>query len=132
MFDRGGLENRVLLQELRRERRSELMCDGFRHDDLMRWALGENLDTKKNPDGYLGASVAALQSYAGTVDGAKTWAEISAKNFFLAGYKSPYNTAAVNAGGTTVDREWNDKYYLEPIPAGQILLDDKLTQNPGW
>lgn len=122
----------VLLQELRRERRSELMCDGFRHDDLMRWALGENLDTKKNPDGYLGASVAALQSYAGTVDGAKTWAEISAKNFFLAGYKSPYNTAAVNAGGTTVDREWNDKYYLEPIPAGQILLDDKLTQNPGW
>jgi hypothetical protein len=46
---------------------------------------GENLDTKKNPDGYLGASVAALQSYAGTVDGAKTWAEISAKNFFLAG-----------------------------------------------
>jgi hypothetical protein len=122
----------VLLQELRRERRSELMCDGFRHDDLMRWALGENLDTKKNPDGYLGASVAALQSYAGTVEGAKTWAEISAKNFFLAGYKSPYNTAAVNAGGTTVDREWNDKYYLEPIPAGQILLDDKLTQNPGW
>ncbi|MBP3257810.1 MAG: RagB/SusD family nutrient uptake outer membrane protein [Bacteroidales bacterium] len=122
----------VLLQELRRERRSELMCDGFRHDDLMRWALGENLDTKKNPDGYLGASVAALQSYAGSVTGAKTWAEISAKNFFLAGYKSPYNTAAVNAGGTTVDREWNDKYYLEPIPAGQILLDDKLTQNPGW
>ena len=122
----------VLLQELRRERRSELMCDGFRHDDLMRWALGENLDTKKNPDGYLGASIAALQDYAATVDGAKAWTEISAKNFFLAGYKSPYNTAAVNAGGTTVDREWNDKYYLEPIPAGQILLDDKLTQNPGW
>ena len=122
----------VLLQELRRERRSELMCDGFRHDDLMRWALGENLDTKKNPDGYLGASTAALQDYAATVDGAKAWTEISAKNFFLAGYKSPYNTAAVNAGGTTVDREWNDKYYLEPIPAGQILLDDKLTQNPGW
>ena len=122
----------VLLQELRRERRSELMCDGFRHDDLMRWALGEILDTKKNPDGYLGASTAALQDYAATVDGAKAWTEISAKNFFLAGYKSPYNTAAVNAGGTTVDREWNDKYYLEPIPAGQILLDDKLTQNPGW
>lgn len=122
----------VLLQELRRERRSELMCDGFRHDDLMRWALGENLDTKKNPNGYLGASVAALQDYASTVSGAKNWAEISAKNFFLAGYKSPYNTAAVNAGGTTVDREWNDKYYLEPIPAGQILLDENLTQNPGW
>lgn len=122
----------VLLQELRRERRSELMCDGFRHSDLMRWALGEKLDTKKNPDGYLGASEAVLQAYAATVEGAKSWSEIAEKNFFLNGYKSPYNTAAVNAGGTTVDREWNDKYYLEPIPAGQILLDENLGQNPGW
>lgn len=122
----------VLLQELRRDRRSELMCDGFRHADLMRWALGKNIDTKLNPDGYVGASAAALQDYASKVSGAKAWSEIQAKNFFLNGYKSPYNTAAVNAGGTTVDRVWNDKYYLEPIPAGQILLDENLTQNPGW
>ena len=122
----------VLLQELRRDRRSELMCDGFRHDDLMRWALGENLDTKKNPDGYVGASVESLQEYRDKVAGAKAWTEIAAKNFFYKGYKSPYNTSDVNAGGTTVDRVWNDKYYLEPIPAGQILLDPNLTQNPGW
>lgn len=122
----------VLLQEIRRDRRSELMCDGFRHDDLMRWALGKNLDTKENPDGYLGASIEALKEYRGKVAGAKSWADIEAKNFFLNGYKSPYNTSAVNAGGSTVDRVWNDKYYLEPIPAGQILLDENLTQNPGW
>ncbi len=122
----------VLLQELRRDRRSELMCDGFRHADLMRWALGKNIDTKENPAGYVGASAEALQDYASKVTGAKAWSEIQAKNFFLNGYKSPYNTAAVNAGGTTVDRVWNDKYYLEPIPAGQILLDENITQNPGW
>ena len=120
----------VLLQEIRRERRSELMCDGFRHADLMRWALGKNLDTKENPDGYLGASVTALQEYAGKVSA--SWSTVQNKNFFLNGYKSPYNTSAVNAGGTTVDRTWNDKYYLEPIPAGQILLDENLGQNPGW
>ena len=122
----------VLLQELRRDRRSELMCDGFRHDDLMRWALGKNLDTKLNPDGYLGASAEALEAYRNTVEGAKEWSAIAAKNFFLNGYKSQYNTSAINAGGTTVDRTWDDKYYLEPIPAGQILLDPNLSQNPGW
>lgn len=122
----------VLMQELRRERRSELMCDGFRHDDLMRWALGKNLDTKANPDGYLGASAALIQSYRNTVPGAKDWSAIAAKNFFLNGYKSQFNTSAISAGGTTVDRVWDDKYYLEPIPAGQRLLDPNLTQNPGW
>ncbi len=123
----------VLLQELRRDRRSELMCDGFRHDDLMRWALGENLDTQKNPDGYVGASEDAIKAYYLATGGEEAgWAAIAAKNFFYKGYKSPYNTAAINAGGTTVDRDWNDKYYLEPIPAGQILLDPNITQNPGW
>jgi len=122
----------VLMQELRRERRSELMADGFRHDDLMRWALGKNLDTKANPDGYLGASAKLIQNYRNTVPGAKEWSDIAAKNFFLNGYKSQFNTSAISAGGTTVDRVWNDKYYLEPIPAGQILLDENLTQNPGW
>lgn len=48
------------------------------------------------------------------------------------GYKSPYNTAASTGTGAKVDRVWDDKYYLEPIPAGQILLDKNLSQNPGW
>lgn len=122
----------VLLQELRRDRRSELMADGFRNADLMRWALGKNLDTKENPDGYLGASKEAIMAYRNTVKDAVAWEKIEKDNFFLGGYKSPYNTSAVNAGGSTVDRVWNDKYYLEPIPSGQILLDENLTQNPGW
>ncbi len=122
----------VLLQELRRDRRSELMADGFRNADLMRWALGKNLDTKENPDGYVGASKEAIMAYRNTVANAPSWADIEKENFFLNGYKSPYNTSAVNAGGSTVDRVWDDKYYLEPIPAGQRLLDDNLSQNPGW
>jgi hypothetical protein len=27
---------------------------------------------------------------------------------------------------------WKDAYYLEPIPSGEILLNPKLTQNPGY
>lgn len=124
----------VLLQEIRRDRRSELMADGFRYDDLMRWALGKNLDTKVNPDGYIGASMEAIKDYNSKLETPADWAAVSAidKNFQVNGYKSQYNTSAVNAGGATVDRIWDDKYYLEPVPAGQILLDSNLTQNPGW
>ncbi|MCR5003352.1 MAG: RagB/SusD family nutrient uptake outer membrane protein [Bacteroidales bacterium] len=128
--DPNDASSSIILQEIRRDRRVELMADGFRHDDLMRWALGSQLDTKVNPRGYTGASVAALQEYCTSLG--TTWSSIEGDNFFVDNYKSPYNTAAVNAGGTTVDRVWNDKYYLEPIPSGQITLDPNLGQNDGW
>lgn len=125
----------VLLQELRRDRRSELMADGFRHDDLMRWALGKNLDTKENPAGYVGVSKDALENYSKTVSDSD-WSAVVANNFFVSiggkAYKSPYNTSAAAGTGSTVDRIWNDKYYLEPIPSGQSLLDPNLGQNQGW
>lgn len=109
----------VLIQEIRRERRSELMADGFRHADLMRWALGKNLDTDLNPAGYIGASRSLLEEY-GTIT--------PDKNYFVTingvQYKSAY--PAENK------RTWEDKYYLEPIPSGQITLDENLGQNPGW
>lgn len=136
----------VLIQEIRRDRRSELMCDGFRYDDLMRWKLGEKLDFAKNPDGYKGVSKAALKAYAyaaGKTDsdwnGAHTadnpgieWANFWTKD----GYKSAFFTNDVEANalqtGSRVNRVWDDKYYLEPIPSGQITLDENLGQNPGW
>lgn len=32
----------------------------------------------------------------------------------------------------TIDRGWNDKYYLFPIPQSERQKNNKLTQNPGW
>ena len=118
----------VLIQEIRRERRSELMADGFRHADLMRWALGENLDTAKNPDGYVGVSKAVVEEYVAKYNA--TSSNPVDLNFFTnKGYKSPYNTP--DCGGS-IARTWNDKYYLEPIPGNQLTLDPNLGQNPGW
>lgn len=124
----------VLIQEIRRERRSELMADGFRHADLMRWKLGENLDLAKNPDGYVGVSRAVVEEYVAIFnqgrDNPVSVATVLANNLFTnAGYKSPYNTPAC---GGTINRTWDDKYYLEPIPSAQITLDPNLGQNPGW
>lgn len=117
----------ILLQELRRDRRSELMADGFRHDDLMRWALGKNLDTDLNPDGIIGASMDAIKDYNSKLDKPADWGKVSdpVANPQYKGYKSQFDLSKNS-------RKWDDKYYLEPIPAGQILLDNKLTQNPGW
>ena len=123
----GDPAENVLIQEIRRERRSELMADGFRHDDLYRWALGKNLDIDQNPDGYLGASKEIIieSAAADNIDAAT----IEAKNYFVAigktYYKCPYEPGKNS-------RTWNDKYYLEPIPSNQLLLDTAIQQNPGW
>jgi len=33
---------------------------------------------------------------------------------------------------TVRERQWNDKYYLYPIPQDEIFINENLTQNPGW
>ena len=123
----GDPAENVLIQEIRRERRSELMADGFRHDDLYRWALGKNLDLVQNPDGYLGASKEIIIESA-AADGISA-DKIEDKNYFVSVggtlYKCPYEPGKNS-------RTWNDKYYLEPIPSGQLTLDENLGQNPGW
>lgn len=122
-----------LLWELRRERRSELMCDGFRYDDLMRWKQGALLDFAKNPDGFTGASKAAIDAYYNAHKSEEFYSKIKYDdiingNFWINGdtYLSAYNTAK----NMRVFDE--NKNYLEPIPSTQIVLNPNLTQQDGW
>ena len=99
-----------LIWEIRRLRRCELMLDdGLRYWDLVRWHQLDKLDFSKNPKITQGA-------YAAN-------APIAPKDGMIDGY---------------VDATWGqkrtfeDKYYLYPIPSGQIQLNDQLEQNPGW
>jgi starch-binding outer membrane protein, SusD/RagB family len=100
-----------LMWEIRRERRVELMMDGFRFQDLMRWKKGEYLDRAKNAEAFLGAKVP---------DNGKVLRN-------TAGYIMPYPATSVR---TFVD----PKNYLSPIPTGQLALypEGVLLQNPGW
>lgn len=103
-----------LIWEIRRERRVELMLDGFRYHDLMRWSLGANLNTTTNPDIAKGAKVPPPPA------GQKLDRDAN-------GYIQLYLTGAT--------RVFSDpKNYLQPIPSGQISLypAGRLTQNPGW
>ena len=58
-----------LIWEVRRERRTELMMDGFRFNDLMRWKKGDYMNTTLNPDSFLGAKVPANGSVTRNADG---------------------------------------------------------------
>lgn len=94
-----------VLWEIRRERRIELMGEGFRLDDLRRWKKGHYVD--KQP---LGVYVADPTEYGNSL-------KINEK-----GYVYFFDKPA----------GWLDKYYLKPIPLNQKALNPQLGQNPGW
>jgi len=102
-----------LIWEIRRERRTELMMDGFRFDDLMRWKKGTYMDSNLNPDSFLGAKVPDNGKVLRNADG----------------YIMPYTADKQRA---FVD----PKNYLSAIPTTQILLYppsvQTTMQNPGW
>lgn len=97
-----------LLWEIRRCRRCEFIFNGTRYWDLVRWHQLELLDNVKYPNVGLGANVSA--------------SPVKVENA-VNGY---YNAAN---GGI---RQFEERQYLYPVPSGQIQLNEKLTQNPGW
>lgn len=103
----------ALIWEIRRERRCELMFDGRRYWDLIRWHQLDKLDTKKYPDIIKGANL--------TNDLTE---EVIKSNDM-----DDYHYLDGSKGDSRI---FENKHYLYPIPTGQIDLNDKLTQNPGW
>ena len=112
----------AMIWEIRRERRIELMYEGFREDDLKRWKKLENTDTVENPDINRGAWI-KRSDWPSTLN-------VKIENGASEGYIIP----AWKPG--TERRFDNDKYYLDPLPLDQIKLYQEqnvtLNQNPGW
>lgn len=109
-----------LLWEIRRERRVELVFEGFRFDDLRRWAKLAYTDTQVNVDINRGAWVNKA-NYPG----------------INASVKLTNGTTGYIIPSPTTQRTFADpKVYLDPIPLDQITLySDQgatLEQNPGW
>ena len=103
-----------LIWEIRRERRCELMFDNWtRYWDLIRWHQLDKLDSTKNPDILLGANLTADPDIAKNT-------KVSLVGNYMDGSKGKTRTFDV-------------KYYLYPIPSGQIDLNPNLApNNPGW
>lgn len=98
----------ALLWEVRRERRVELMGEGFRRDDLRRWKKGAYVN--KQPRGVYLKNASAFK--VKVVDGP------SANEGFVYFFEKPLG--------------WLDKYYLNPLPLNQLTLNPALTQQPEW
>ncbi len=112
-----------VLQEIRRERRSELALQGFRLDDLMRWKADKLIVGKRGKGAYVGDESILFKSY------------------------SPDNQKRIRERLTLDDNKWADpmagtlpsgyqfhadRDYLLPIPPSELKLNKKLKQNPKW
>ncbi|WP_016777940.1 RagB/SusD family nutrient uptake outer membrane protein [Anaerophaga thermohalophila] len=110
-----------MIWEIRRERRTELVFEGYRLGDLKRWKKLEYTDTKENVDINRGAYIRAAD-YPGM------------KNVILEGGDEGYIIPAV---AEETQRPFTDpRVYLDPLPLDQITLYEDngytLEQNPGW
>lgn len=145
-------DNTVLA--IRRERRSELACEGLRLNDLHRWYAGELFAAPAQ-----GIYISGLGAYDVTGDGVPDIAILAkpgeegpiaslpdeVKSKLSLQYLEEANGAPTQfylENGTsgrvmfTTDkagRKWEEpKFYYRPIPQGQIVLNPELKQPFGW
>ena len=100
------------LYEIRRERRVELACEGFRFDDYRRWRA-HNLFKGKRMHGYPFK--------------ASEWEENIDIPRDAEGLLDPHQNSVPNGYGFDENRD-----YLQCIPTNEITLNPNLKQNPGW
>lgn len=128
----------ALLREIRRERRIELVMEGLRYADLMRWKAGKLMtvplrglkftaEKQKMFNGSLSNGVknpvTGILETAGTSIINKD-VFIDKDGFIIAYPRSPRITDGI--------LPWDDMRYYWPIPLDELDLNKKLTQNPGW
>ena len=132
--------------EIRRERGIELSLEGLRFPDLLRWKRGElmekewngfyvpalNTPMDLNEDGIL--DVAFYQGTRPTpaVSGV-TYVDVSPK------IGNAINSQLLKNGTSgeliwmsEIQRKWNDRNYLYPIPLTDLQRNPNLKQNAGW
>lgn len=122
----------AIIWEIRRERRVELMMEGFRLDDLRRWESLDNIDSVQNYEINMGAWI-DKNDYPEADLSAVQLADANG-NFLPADATQGY---IVPAPAPEVQRIFDDpRVYLSPLPLDQIklYLDQGviLEQNPGW
>lgn len=104
-----------ILNEIRRERRVEFACEGYRLPDLMRWRAHEVFVNKRLKGFYFNQSEFPEME--------------SGKDVYLDenGYVDPYQISLPDGYKFNPNRD-----YLLPLPTTELVLNKKLEQNPGW
>ena len=138
-----NVSNPVIL-EIRRERGIELILEGFRLNDLKRWACGSNWQNAPWDGVYIPALEAPVDLngdgtydvYVTTdVNYQKTGTYKSIAMTLNAQQKAVKIADDPNGGyllGYDMPRKWNDNMYIYPVPENVIQKNTALKQNPGW
>jgi starch-binding outer membrane protein, SusD/RagB family len=131
-----------IVNEIRRERTIELALEGFRLNDLKRWAVFDDVINGYKPKG------APIQEFLDYFNDEEALAQDGWKGADLSlikgsnvdshsdGFINPYflSTQFQESGeGFWINK---DRDYLLPVPTSEIMLYEErgynLTQNPGW
>lgn len=130
-----------IIQCVRRERRVELAAEGFRLNDISRWAAADVLVTGKRPLGvlFVGSNIEKENTPGGFYSSSLLYYDNAPAgksiNLYLSGasgdpkrYIDPYKVLIPNGYGFQLNRD-----YLLPIQQRMIqLTGGKWVQNPGW
>lgn len=135
--------NKGVILEIRRERTVELLAEGFRYWDIMRWKLGQRF--VRPFEGMYFPSIGACDIDGdgkndhylyGSGEGKKPG--LDSKTGLINVAVSALDLSGVDKGNIrlhrSVERVFNEnKDYLYPIPTEDIVLTSGvITQNPGW
>ncbi|MEX6687022.1 RagB/SusD family nutrient uptake outer membrane protein [Danxiaibacter flavus] len=133
------------LLEIRRERSIELSLEGLRYYDIVRWAKGNlmqqtwngfyvpalDVPMDLNGDGIL--DVCFYKTKPATQVAGVTYINVAET---ISGGVNPQRLSHDTYGEltwlTNVQRVFEDKNYLYPIPENDRLMNPNLGQNPGW
>ena len=133
------------LMEIRRERGIELVLEGFRYWDLVRWKHGELLTKRWNGIYVPGLNILmdlnsdgkpdicfVKETPASPVSGV-TYINVAET---ISSGANPQRLSNDTYGEVhwldNVIRTWADFKYLYPIPFNDLTLNPNLGQNPGW
>ena len=135
--------NQGVILEIRRERTIELLGEGFRYYDMMRWAEGKAFEQPLQGMYFSGPGNYDLDQ-DGVIDITLYDTDTKPVDAAPKAYKigkegidglvlSNGNSGCVNRYGN-IERHWNEeKDYLYPIPVeDRSLTQGALKQNPGW
>lgn len=121
-FPSFGYSLTPVMQEIRRERRAELAFQGFRQDDLMRWAGHKLIKGKRGLGAYLGTDGVLYKSFS-----PKAQESLRLVSTNDSGWMDPLKDYLPQGYQFQADRD-----YLLPIPPDELELNKQLKQNPGW
>ena len=116
-----------LRQQLRVERRMEMAKEGMRYTDITRWHLSE-ICMKRHNYGMLYPATDCLEQIVEKGEWFWPFAPDIDENGL------PDFTKLEAAGKIMVlsQRSWDPRQYLWPLPTTDIMINDKMTNNPGY